>query len=738
VSLGVLRPVATLTIVFQQDLTFSLSLANASTGPFAIVASRTCAVCRMNSHFDADGNGDLHAQTFTLPAAVSAAFVRLEITWSNAGGVGGCSDLCDWATDVHKLSVWSPGALPTTALQPPPPPVKSTAPPATCAPRVVTLLSQSAGGFVLTGDAAAAAPGSSRDGAASVQLTAAAPDSRGALEFTRIVSPDADCGCRETHMMTVTLYIRMGDGVLPGEGLTVSLVDATRQTPGATGFVPGCGVRSVLPAHAISVVFDTSVSDPGCDAPGTGARVVSTLGDGAEPPLVLCSTLEMGTSAFRRAPNWVTVQFEVFNALYKRYSLAQMAVTSTLLDGDDNALPLFIPLRVRVDGHELLDPSALMRAQLRGKNATLPSFYVVVAAGTGAAALDAHAVSGLRFECRPWVHDKFWIENWDGVLQPFTPPPAGRVGRPPPPAAAATTRVTPAALGAVSFATAFCATLALLALAAAAWHRNSGVLPERSEFGEGDATPEAPAPYRHTVRLDVFLSYRRADWLLVDAVQDKLTLCGLRVFKDVDGRMAGRPFDEELLLAVRSAAVFAPVLALPSLQRMAGAATSAQPDTSLAEWLAALYFRDASKHRGCALLIHPLLVGPALPRSEEQAQTARWASLVGAPGYDAALAALPDAVPTATTALVDSALRRALGAPLPPAFAALTVRQIVLGILSGDPFVLACAHDDLGLYVTGKYAPPILRHLRLQSDDASDWAANGSWPSVRPSSVVGA
>ncbi len=132
-------------------------------------------------------------------------------------------------------------------------------------------------------------------------------------------------------------------------------------------------------------------------------------------------------------------------------------------------------------------------------------------------------------------------------------------------------------------------------------------------------------------------------------------------------------------------------------------------------------------------------MGPALLRSEEQAQAARWASLVGAPGYDAALAALPDAVPTATTALVDSALRRALGAPLPPAFAVLTVRQIVLGILSGDPFVLACAHDDLGLYVTGKYAPPILLHLQLQSDeDPADWAAKGSWPGVRLSSDAGA
>jgi hypothetical protein len=72
-------------------------------------------------------------------------------------------------------------------------------------------------------------------------------------------------------------------------------------------------------------------------------------------------------------------------------------------------------------------------------------------------------------------------------------------------------------------------------------------------------------------------------------------------------------------------------------------------------------------------------------------------------------------VPAATVALVDSALRRSHGRPLPPTFACLTVRHIMLGraaaqpgkptlpavpgILSGKPFELACAHSDLGLYV---------------------------------------
>jgi hypothetical protein len=230
-----------------------------------------------------------------------------------------------------------------------------------------------------------------------------------------------------------------------------------------------------------------------------------------------------------------------------------------------------------------------------------------------------------------------------------------------------------------------------------------------------------------------FLSYRRADWRLVDAVHDKLRLAGLRVFKDVDahGALAGRPFDVELLAAVRAAPVFAPVVTLASLQRLAGAAAAgAAADTSLAEWLAALYFRDAEElpRPRPVRLIHPLLVGQlvAPPAREREGGAHRWLNLRDDPAYAAALAALPNAVPTATVALVDSALRRAAppaGAPLPRRFALLTVRQIVCGcddaahapcgrvdgILSGAPFALECAEGDLGLYIAGRYAPALLR-----------------------------
>ena len=189
--------------------------------------------------------------------------------------------------------------------------------------------------------------------------------------------------------------------------------------------------------------------------------------------------------------------------------------------------------------------------------------------------------------------------------------------------------------------------------------------------------------------------------------------------------MAGRPFDVELLAAVRSARAFAPVVTLSSLQRLAGAAAAgAAADTSLAEWLAALYFRDAEElpRPRPVRIIHPLLVGQLeAPPTRERAHS-HWLSLRDDPAYAAALAALPDAVPAATVAMLDAALRRTAGAQLPPRFAALTVRQIVCGcddaqapcgrlagILSGAPFALACSEDDLGLYIGRRYAPALLR-----------------------------
>ena len=75
--------------------------------------------------------------------------------------------------------------------------------------------------------------------------------------------------------------------------------------------------------------------------------------------------------------------------------------------------------------------------------------------------------------------------------------------------------------------------------------------------------------------------------------------------------------------------MFAPVITLASLQRFAAAAT--QCDVFLAELLVVLRLRDS----GDVSLICPLLVGPETD--------AGWTSLLEAPGYEATLAALPDA-----------------------------------------------------------------------------------------------
>ena len=266
-----------------------------------------------------------------------------------------------------------------------------------------------------------------------------------------------------------------------------------------------------------------------------------------------------------------------------------------------------------------------------------------------------------------------------------------------------------ARLGAVSFGAAFACTLGLL-LGAALFYRRAPRAKHAAREASGHAAWLLPAPpakaqavydLDESADFDVFVSYRRADSRLIDAIYDKLRLSGLRVFKDVDGFLAGQPFDAQLVRIMRAAPVFAPVITLASLQRFAAAAT--QCDVFLAELLVALRLRDS----GDVSLICPLLVGPETD--------AGWTSLLEAPGYKAALAALPVAASAATVALVDSALHRAGAAPLPPHIAALSVREVLLGsaaapaatgVLSA-PFALACATSDLGLYISRQYAPPM-------------------------------
>ena len=224
--------------------------------------------------------------------------------------------------------------------------------------------------------------------------------------------------------------------------------------------------------------------------------------------------------------------------------------------------------------------------------------------------------------------------------------------------------------------------------------------------------PQQPS----AVHFDAFLSYRRADWRLVDAIQDKLALRGVRAFKDVDGHLAGRPFDEELLRAVAAATTFAPVVTRENVRRMAALRRDSAPDTSLAEWLAALYFTSPTGGAAhgddvavCVRSIVPILAGAHLPPEPPAFRTARWAPLSGDAEYTAALAQLCDEPANATAALLDATLRRVMGVPLPGAFAAMSVRAVVLGVLQREEaFELACTEDHFGLYVNGRLARALL------------------------------
>ena len=201
---------------------------------------------------------------------------------------------------------------------------------------------------------------------------------------------------------------------------------------------------------------------------------------------------------------------------------------------------------------------------------------------------------------------------------------------------------------------------------------------------------------------DVFLAYRRADFGLADTVHDKLRLCGLRVFKDVEGRMAGKPFGVEIIRAVRNAPVFAPVVTLASLQRMAGAAEAgAEVDACLAEWLAALHFRAL----GCVRLIYPLLLGA----SSKPGPETHFGLLTNDPQYALALAALPDAAPVSTMRAVSDALCADGEAPLSTALAAMSVRGVAAAVLATPAFAVNCLPDDLGLYIRSRCVPLMLR-----------------------------
>ena len=742
-SLGAVRSVATLQLLVKddQDMSYTFAVANASDGPIATVARKDCDVCVMNY---LSVRGFVWA-THRLETPVAASYVRLLVTWSAHGNIGGCHDMCDWATNVYELHAYSPGALPeapeanAAVVLAPPPPLAT--PQAECTRAIVPLvtLQDDGAGALLRGDAALLPRGGGKGGAAWVSLTGISAQRSGAIEFSRVVHPRVECSCLYTNFLLLTVYVRTGGGTtMPGEGLVVSLVDANRQTPGATRYLAGCGTRPALPADAISVVLDSSDSDPTCDEPGSGARLVSTLDRGAREPLVVLSnTIGVRVPQFRSG-DWVPLQFQIVNTKYFASEDMDADGSWDFVHEMPDRADMFAPFHTWVGGGLVLDPNMIygqMAAALSAGNSTLDAFYIVVSARTGALSSDAHAVSGLRLECRPAAPTPVFVDNWEGNLPGLAnmpPPPALPVH--PPPAPSVIQQLSSAALGGISFAIALCVSLAALACACHALRRRRDDVPGGRRGGSKAEAKEAgplldavvsmepplarpvPAPLPDAAGaagFDVFLSYRRADYWLADTLYNKLRLCGLRVFKDVDGRMAGMPFGPELVRAVHAAPVFAPIITLPSLQRMRTAAEpGADADTMLGEALTALYFQSTGDVR----LIHPLLAGEPPPPPEPGCPAVeRWA-LTDQRAYADALAALPSALPSATHAAVSAALRSAFGVELPAALASLTVRDImcgthpVAGVLSGaNLFSVDCLPDDVELYIGSRYAPAAAR-----------------------------
>jgi hypothetical protein len=347
-SLGAARQLATVRLLLQmvQDMSYTLAVSNSTAGPFVAVARRDCTVCVMNQNLLTGQRWVTH----TLRPGVAALHIRLQVTWSAEGGIGGCFDLCDWATNVYEVRAFSPGAYPAEvdAAEAQTPPPAAEAPQAVCSREVVPLVAQadSGAGALLSGDAALQPRGDGLRGGGWVLLTGVQARRSGAVEFSKVIRPRLDCGCVRSNFMLLTVYVRIGGGMsMPGEGLVVSLVDASRQTPGATRFMAGCGTRAALPVNALSVVLDTSIGDATCDEPGTGARIVSTLAGPDREPLVLSSnTLGFSITRFRNE-RWVPIQFTIRNTAFFFSDLIGADGEWASVQRTTNGFDMFAPLK---------------------------------------------------------------------------------------------------------------------------------------------------------------------------------------------------------------------------------------------------------------------------------------------------------------------------------------------------------------------------------------------------------
>ena len=223
----------------------------------------------------------------------------------------------------------------------------------------------------------------------------------------------------------------------------------------------------------------------------------------------------------------------------------------------------------------------------------------------------------------------------------------------------------------------------------------------------------AVAALASSFSFDIFLSYRRSDFALTDLLSALLENEQVRVFKDRDGHIAGRPFDQALCLAIMSSATFSPVVTLEGTQALVGV-TSATVDYVLVEYILALHFRLTCRIQR----IYPLLVGV---QSREPGGThVRMDILSENSDWRDARCALPHTVPQACIEVESSLLRHVVKEELLPCLRKATVWQLLCasaasdgeegastlrqGILTHDWCLLNGLQQDMALLVKGRFA----------------------------------
>jgi hypothetical protein len=115
---------------------------------------------------------------------------------------------------------------------------------------------------------------------------------------------------------------------------------------------------------------------------------------------MLSNTLDLRIPQFRNG-DWLPIQFTIESAIIIHGNDVAADGSWTSLQRVTDRPDLFAPFRVHVDGVAVLDASQGFNGLQPGNSSQLEAFYLVVSARTGALSSDAHAVSGVRLECRP-------------------------------------------------------------------------------------------------------------------------------------------------------------------------------------------------------------------------------------------------------------------------------------------------------------------------------------------------